>query len=428
MNPIEKGWLKRYLDINKTSVSKDTSIQADKSLYSSEEEMLYALLQPTGILYGYPIKFPYLKYDEINEWEEKDKAKVLLADSLIGNGFRYFAKDIKNSKDSEEINQMLVKQVSDFYLEIFPQLTKTSKKSFFGRKRKELEITESIISNRVELKRKLDKNFWTSFFQNSLLFLDIYHFNQWVNPGHIITPEEIHEQHDDVRLRVLEIISAAAHANKIVEVEERNIYEYFLQSCQLPLEKEKEAAKYIEEGMSLDDIDLSKWKDSWLIRKYLLELAILTIWSDQDVKEEEEAFIIKISNKLGFSDEETESSKIAIESFVLQNYAQVHYLQEKQNYKIVAQRFNQSMKKMLKFYKNSIVQEVKESKELVLLLNKSAKQELTSEEKEKVRLQLLDVLKTLPIFALIALPGRTLTLPILFKVLPKNVLPTAFQK
>ncbi|MBT4970835.1 MAG: hypothetical protein HOM80_17670 [Bacteroidetes bacterium] len=82
---------------------------------------------------------------------------------------------------------------------------------------------------------------------------------------------------------------------------------------------------------------------------------------------------------------------------------------------------------MLNFYKNSIVQEAKESKELVYLLNKSTKEGLSLEEKEKVRLQLLDVLKTLPIFALIALPGRTLTLPILFKVLPKNVLPSAFQ-
>ncbi|MBC8343198.1 MAG: hypothetical protein ISR55_06500 [Bacteroidetes bacterium] len=426
MNPIEKGWLKRYLEINKSKLLKGNQI--DANAYSSEEEMIYALLQPTGLLYGHPIKFPYLKYDDVKEWENKDKTKVLLADSLIGHGKQFFAKEMTNENDADEVLHMLAQQVSEFYFEIFPQLATKSKKSLFGRKRKDLEITETIIAKRVELKRNLDKNFWTSFFQNSLLFLDVYYFNQWVNPNHIITKEEIHELHDDIRLRVLEIISAAAHANQIVEVEERNLYNYFLHSSQLPDAKEKEAAKYIDEGMKLSDIDLSQWKDSWLIKKYLLELAILTVWSDQEMQEEEYGFIDKLREKLGFSEEESEKSKIAVESFVLQNYEQVHYLQEKQNYKIVADRFNRSMKKVLKFYKNSIVQEMRESKELVSLLNKSAKEQLSPEEKEKIRQQMLDILKTLPIFALIALPGRTLTLPILFKVLPKNVLPTAFQK
>ena len=427
MNPVEKGWLKKYLDMNKKQILEEDEKQTMLSNYSSEEEMLYAILQPTGVLYGHPVKFPHLQYNEIAKWEDKDKAKVLLADSFIGSTYRFFEKDVKSEKDSEEINRMLVKQVSDYYLEIFPHLIKDSAKKRLSRKKQENEFTESIINNRIELKRKLDKNFWTSFFQNSLLFLDIYYFNQWINPAHLISHDDIHQQHDDIRLCVLEIIAAAAHANEVVELEERNLYDYFLQSCQLPSEKEKEAAQYIEEGMNLKDIDLTKWKDSWLLKKYLLELAILTVWSDQDVHEKEDEFINELGAKLDFSDEDIESSKIAIESFVMNNYEQVHYLQEKQNYKIVAQRFNRSMKKMLNFYKNSIVQEAKESKELVYLLNKSTKEGLSLEEKEKVRLQLLDVLKTLPIFALIALPGRTLTLPILFKVLPKNVLPSAFQ-
>ncbi|MBT4729036.1 MAG: hypothetical protein HN921_03055 [Bacteroidetes bacterium] len=85
MNPVEKGWLKKYLDLNKKQILEEDEKQNTLSNYSSEEEMLYAILQPTGVLYGHPVKFPHLQYNEIAKWEDKDKAKVLLADSFIGS-------------------------------------------------------------------------------------------------------------------------------------------------------------------------------------------------------------------------------------------------------------------------------------------------------------------------------------------------------
>ncbi|MEM8901937.1 MAG: hypothetical protein AAGC85_27770 [Bacteroidota bacterium] len=61
------------------------------------------------------------------------------------------------------------------------------------------------------------------------------------------------------------------------------------------------------------------------------------------------------------------------------------------------------------------------------LLAKSAKTELTPFEKEKVRAQLIDILKTIPAFALFMMPGGFLTLPILFRILPKQLLfPSSF--
>ena len=56
------------------------------------------------------------------------------------------------------------------------------------------------------------------------------------------------------------------------------------------------------------------------------------------------------------------------------------------------------------------------------LLKKSATTELSEEEKTKVKKQLWDILKTIPAFAIFMLPGGSIILPILLKILPKELL------
>jgi len=54
-------------------------------------------------------------------------------------------------------------------------------------------------------------------------------------------------------------------------------------------------------------------------------------------------------------------------------------------------------------------------------MRKARSNELTLEEKEQVRLELIHILKTIPTFVIVSLPQRFLTLPILLKILPKNL-------
>lgn len=76
--------------------------------------------------------------------------------------------------------------------------------------------------------------------------------------------------------------------------------------------------------------------------------------------------------------------------------------------------------------KQSFLQEVKESKELLFLIKESATRKLTDEEKDKVKEQLLDICKSIPAFAIFMLPGGALLLPLLIKMIP-NILPSAFR-
>ncbi len=70
--------------------------------------------------------------------------------------------------------------------------------------------------------------------------------------------------------------------------------------------------------------------------------------------------------------------------------------------------------------------EIKETVELNRLLLKATSTPLTKEEALKVKAQLLDIAKTIPSLAIFALPGGAVLLPVLIKVLPFNILPSAF--
>ena len=78
--------------------------------------------------------------------------------------------------------------------------------------------------------------------------------------------------------------------------------------------------------------------------------------------------------------------------------------------------------------KDRILQEIRETGELSLLLMKAGRGERwTSEEREKVVSQLLDICKTIPTLAIFALPGGGILLPVLIKILPFGILPSAFD-
>ena len=76
--------------------------------------------------------------------------------------------------------------------------------------------------------------------------------------------------------------------------------------------------------------------------------------------------------------------------------------------------------------KDKLAVEVKQSKELVFLIRKSTTKELTKEEKEAVKSQFLDVVKSMPSLAIFMLPGGAVLLPLILKIIP-DLMPSAFR-
>lgn len=77
----------------------------------------------------------------------------------------------------------------------------------------------------------------------------------------------------------------------------------------------------------------------------------------------------------------------------------------------------------------ALAREIRETGELGQLLAKAAAgTTLTREEKRKVKAQLVDLAKAVPALAIFAAPGGALLLPLLAKLLPFNLLPSAWDK
>ena len=203
-------------------------------------------------------------------------------------------------------------------------------------------------------------------------------------------------------------MAAAAHANHIVEFEERKLLEYFLQCAELPPEKKKECQEIFEKGISIEEINLPT-NNSWILKKYFLEMAILTIWSDKKVEKLELEFLKRLADTFSFSEGDLENSMIAIEGFILEHWEALDFLQEKKDYGQVSGEFIKRMAKVTERNKGRLLKEVKQSEELVSLLEKARMQELDVGEKQRLKELLVEVLKAIPTFVIISLPQRFLT-------------------
>ncbi len=418
MKPNETDWLLKYYHLRiKNSNFDDFRTQGEKI-----EWRLYKVIQSTGLMYGHAIDTSEVELDE--SWEEKDRIKVLFLDSLF-RVYILFSDKIKDTSNitEEEFNFFCI-DVNQFYKVIYPDVVPRGG-WFSFKEKKTVEVTEGIVENRVNLGNTWHESFWTSFFHNSLLYLDVIYFSIYYSRGDTLSA--IKKAKEKTCIIILEMIAAAANADEIIEKEERDLFGYFFQSVQISKKNQKTVKNLIDTDVELDDIE---FKDihSWLLKKYLMEVAILTIWSDKNVNEQEHNFLDSLHQKLGLTKEGKEQSFLAVESFVLEHQDNVHYLNSEDNYQIVKSRFMDGFTSVLNDNKEKIGTEISESKELVSLLMKSKSEPLTTDEKEKVRLQLMDVLKTIPLFVIVALPGTFLTLPLLLKLLPKSAFPTAFQK
>ena len=86
----------------------------------------------------------------------------------------------------------------------------------------------------------------------------------------------------------------------------------------------------------------------------------------------------------------------------------------------------EEIKALLQRNKLRLYQELSQSKEAMYLIKKSTKTKLNEEEKEKIKIHLIDICKSVPALAVFLLPGGTLLLPLLVKFIP-DILPSAFR-
>ncbi|MFQ3212855.1 MAG: hypothetical protein ACJAT1_000148 [Marivirga sp.] len=415
MNPSERGWLEKYLQYRSS-----TPIQLDRQIILNEDKLLYKIVQPTGLLYGHPLHSPTLRHPKEQRWNSLGKMKVVLLESFLHSAVLKTQDKPTSIPEWEHFYIETGKSIGHFYATLNPEKHKKSFFSILEKTRDDFKYAEDALRKNLFLKSRWDY-FWSSLFQNSLLFLDTYYFGEW-KAGRF---HNIKWHKDAIKIMVLKVLAAAAHANNLIKREERNMFFSFLSSANLTKGHEKLLKAAFRDGITLEQIDLRQ-ADTWLLKKYVLELAVLMIWSDQKVALKERAFLLKLAALLGFSEIDLEVSLIAIESFVIENWKEVYFLQSKHSYQVIGETILTRLKFVADKNKEALVLAFQQSKEILQLLEKSKQNKLGEEEKENLRIQIIDILKRMPELVIIALPDTFLTLAVLLKIIPKELFPTSF--
>ena len=418
LDPTESGWLAKYIDIRSKA---PFSEQVTKIVES--EQKLYAHLHGSGILYGHPIKLPLQLELEMDNWPVKERMKLIFAESFIATRLLLDPNFIKIEDD--KLEKQFGESIIDFYANYRPELLKTKAISF-RKKKTPLLQAEDLFDRRIKVKAQWNASFWRGFFHNILLFVDLIHYIDWVKASYEKSSDLLQHQSFEIRWDALKLISIASNTDNHVNKNEQRLFDFFMESAEFNKDYRQKAKKLIEQPFSLNDLSINK-DSSWLRRKYFLELAILSIWADRRITKEEEVFLLQLCEHLGFDETERDSSILSVQSFVMNNWERIHFLQEKQNFFILRKHLIERMTKVAKKYTSQIKQEINESGDLISLFQLANTRELTVSEKEQVRIQLYDILKSIPAFVIFALPFSFLTIPVLMKIIPKSAFPSSFD-
>jgi len=389
MNPSASGWINKFGELVSKHARANTSF-----------EDTYGELKKTGFVYGVNIKAPRHIASEY-KLSEDENAKINLLVAL----YQTYCLN-STSRDFD----IFLDKIFQFYKDL-----NLSDISFFNKiltGNKTSAQLEKLINTRVYLADNLISKAFNSIITNSLLFIDVLTFKEYLNNPHNI-------RHYAQNLECIAInITYHALSSRDANQNDKRLAQLFKASLTfIDMNKERFDGSYRERLLN----NFSRWEN-----QYFLDIACLTVWEDKTLEYQESEFIFGIGKDLGFNEKEISRSLEEITSFFESNGEIIPFLKN-QN---LAEQFYDSMSKIVNklILRNSkrLQKELLESKELVTLISKSTLQDLSEEEKKKVQNQLIDIFKTIPSLAIFMLPGGAVLLPIFIKLIPK-LLPSSFD-
>ncbi len=164
------------------------------------------------------------------------------------------------------------------------------------------------------------------------------------------------------------------------------------------------------------------------LKRFILEQTVLASLVDGRRSPQEVRWVKGLRETLGVPDAEGKRIELEMAEFYARHRSVVDVFTVSAGADVMGQELVDSMQRTVEKNFKRLIQEVKETGELSVLLTRAARgQKLTREERKAMREQLIDVAKVIPALAIFAAPGGVLLLIALAKVLPFNMLPSAFQ-
>ncbi|WP_028374898.1 LETM1-related biofilm-associated protein [Leeuwenhoekiella sp. MAR_2009_132] len=391
MNPSSPGWITKHQSVIK------------KLLHATEpnSDVLYSQLLQTGFIYGVSVTTLSYGTNEPLQWTEIERAKLNFFDCLY---YIYF----KHNRDDTHFYAAVI----DFYSQINPKEYQYFS-SFINPKPNAASL-EKIIQERIQTNEPiLQKNF-SNVITNALLFLDVIAFDYFLDQG-----ENSIAFAQELEATLMNTIWLA-----LIQKEEKEHYDKLL--LKLFEKSLRYTRNLMREVQSIEDLPLVHFP-KLTQRRYLLDLAALAIWDDAKLDYTEYLFLKNFGKLLELPTETINTSATYIHEFIVKNRKKISYLNYSNPVKHFYNQTSQTVKILILRNKKRLIQELSESKDLVMLLSQSTFRDLSKAEKKRVKSQLLSICKSLPSLAIFILPGGGILLPLLVKFIPE-LLPSAFNE
>lgn len=407
--PGSKDWIQKYFHLIDTEL---INIHRPKDGLESCPSDLHLLFIRHGILFGHSNTPIFFRASNEKKWTNEEQVKYLLFESLL---FIYIRS--KNSFNQAEFIQVCL----DFYNQIAEEENSFLKLEFLGSK-STTEKLENIFQERIAIKSRLiSTNKWIKYIENSFIFLDVILFEYFLEHNKKIVPADV----EKLKYNTLLTIIQASHSDKSVSRLEKTIFKTFLNASGLPSNQKTQLKNKFKTNARFTDY-YDEYFHTELTRFFLLDIAIFTIQTNEQVDASEIAFLNEFADALNISTDQFTNANVAVQQFILNNQDFIPALTTDKSYEKMLNNLSNRWIKILSRNKDKFVTELLESKELLALLTKATTTELSKEEKKKVKEQFKDLVKSMPSLAVFMLPGGAILLPLLLKVIP-NLLPSSFR-
>ncbi len=156
--------------------------------------------------------------------------------------------------------------------------------------------------------------------------------------------------------------------------------------------------------------------------------AVLAAVVDGRVSPEERRFVASLGNVVGLSAASQQRARRRVMAFVKSHPADFNALAAAAGFAAVDPPIAVRVARTVFDNVDALWREIRETGDLgVLLARRASGQTLSSEEQQRMRDQLVDVVKAVPSLAVFALPGGFVLLPLLLKLLPFDLRPSSFR-
>lgn len=391
MNPSASGWIPKYITLI-TQGSIDNT--------ATFEEIPYNVLQNNGFIFGVSNKLLFTTPKNRLRLTREETTKVNLLHTLT---LQYLAKNKEAATDE------IYKKIISFYKTI-----EKEQKGFFNQfssYKTDASKLERIMAERIQESHNLFKRDFASLLTHAFLYIDVLAFSKFLDTN--ISSKKYSTNFEKL---VMHCCFLALQTKEKKNKYDRLLLELFEDAALFTQVRENENPLGCLQTASLDQNE----------KLYILDLCCLAVWDDHTMDAREQEFLYQLIHQLALPEE---SLSDAIQNIVLltNNKGKISLFDYAHPVNQFYKQATQTVKTLILRNKNRLQVELAESGELMVLLGKSTTRSLSISEKKKVKAQLLDICKTVPSLTLFLLPGGSLLLPLLVKLIPQ-LLPSAFDE